>query len=167
MPTFDFRCTICGKIWEQFLYKYNQLPNCCNQKAEKIWVQHSPAVIQDSIIGGQWIENLGHVPIRVDSKKQLQQEYKNRGLINYVKHVGVPGTDKSPHTSNWASIGKDTLEQTKQLLEAHAERNRPSTTKQKDPSVQITIRTRGKDDKWPARWESEYRGGPGKVVEGI
>lgn len=63
---------------------------------------NSPTVIDDQLEGGaQWIHNLGHDPVWVETKTQLAQEQKARGLRPMVRHIGVPGSDKSPHTVSW------------------------------------------------------------------
>lgn len=61
-----------------------------------------PGVIDDQLPGGpQWIENLGHRPVYIESKTQLREETAARGLQSFVRHVGKPGSDQSDHTSRW------------------------------------------------------------------
>ena len=60
------------------------------------------AMIDDSIAGGpRFFENLGPQLVWIESKSQLRDEMRARGLRSTVRHVGVPGTDKSPETSRW------------------------------------------------------------------
>lgn len=60
------------------------------------------AIIDDQIAGGaRYFENLGHDRVWVESKSQLRDECRARGLQPRVEHRGVPGTDKSPQTSRW------------------------------------------------------------------
>lgn len=33
-----------------------------------------------------------------------------RGLIEFVRHQPLAGTDKSPHTTSWSSMSKETLD---------------------------------------------------------
>jgi hypothetical protein len=58
-------------------------------------------VIQDSIPGGLWIENMGHEPVKVYSKSEKRLEMEKRGLVESVRHVGTQDGDRSPHTSRW------------------------------------------------------------------
>ena len=43
----------------------------------------------------------GHEPMTFHSKSEWKREMKARGLVNQVRHVGVQGSDKSPHTQRW------------------------------------------------------------------
>ena len=67
------------------------------------WCPHgvpSMVVIDDTITGGaRMFENLGPQPVYIESKSQLRAEMNARGLQPMVRHVGLPGTDKSPETS--------------------------------------------------------------------
>lgn len=69
------------------------------------WCPHgipSMVVVSDTIIGGpRLFENLGSQPVYIESKSQLRDELKARNLQPMVRHVGVPGTDKSPHTQRF------------------------------------------------------------------
>lgn len=58
-------------------------------------------VIPDSIPGGLVLENLGPQPVKVYSHSERRMLMAKAGLREQVRHVGVPGTDKSPHTSRW------------------------------------------------------------------
>lgn len=58
-------------------------------------------VVADSIPGGMTIENMTAVPETFYSKSDWRRRMKELGLINKVEHVGVPGSDKSPHTQRW------------------------------------------------------------------
>jgi len=60
------------------------------------------AMIDDQIAGGaRYFENLGPEKVWVESKSQLRDELRARGLRENVRHVGVPGGDSSPQTSRW------------------------------------------------------------------
>jgi hypothetical protein len=43
----------------------------------------------------------GGAPRRYTSKAEMRAEAKARGLVNYVRHIPPPGTDKSPFTRKW------------------------------------------------------------------
>ena len=60
------------------------------------------AVIDDQITGGaRMFENLGPTPVYIETKSQLRHELAARGLREHVRHVGVPGSDKSHETTRW------------------------------------------------------------------
>lgn len=58
----------------------------------------------DDIPGGRTYENLGPEPVTVYSRSELRRELKARGLEEMVRHVPVPGSDRSPHTSSWTGV---------------------------------------------------------------
>jgi hypothetical protein len=43
----------------------------------------------------------GGAPRHYTSKAEMKREAWKRGLVNYVRHVPVPGSDKSPFTASW------------------------------------------------------------------
>ena len=60
------------------------------------------AMIDDQLPGGpRMLENLGSTPVLISSKSQLRDECRARGIRPAVRHVGVPGTDKSKETQRW------------------------------------------------------------------
>lgn len=83
------KCDECGAELEVGSY-----PFCPHGKGSQM-------VESDDIPGGMWIENLGPVPVKVYSHTERLAIMRSRGLNEYVRHMGVPGSDKSPHTTNW------------------------------------------------------------------
>lgn len=75
------------------------------------------SVVSDSIPGGMWLENYGPHPVKVTSHTERIRLMKARGLEPMIRHVGIPGTDKSPHTSNWAAVSRTQLENATAMLE--------------------------------------------------
>lgn len=62
----------------------------------------SITVIGDEILGGaRMFENLGHEAVYIDSRSMLKRELQARGLREHTRHVGVPGSDRSPQTTRW------------------------------------------------------------------
>lgn len=60
------------------------------------------AFISDELIGGaRMFENLGPEPVYCDSRSSLKRELQARGLREFVRHTGVPGSDKSKETTRW------------------------------------------------------------------
>lgn len=58
-------------------------------------------MVGDEFPGGKTFYNLGHEPVTVYSKSELNREMAKRGLVPFVRHVGEQGSDKSKHTSRW------------------------------------------------------------------
>jgi hypothetical protein len=99
------------------------------------WCPHEPGAtgaIDDSFIGGRTYENLGHSEVTVYSRSELRRELKARGLEEYVRHVPVPGTDKSPHTTSWTGVN---LEAGKALAERQAHTRYRETKERHDPAI--------------------------------
>jgi hypothetical protein len=62
----------------------------------------SPTVLGDTLWGGpRYIENLAPEPIWCETKSDYRALCATHGMENRVKHVPVPGTDKSPVTQSW------------------------------------------------------------------
>lgn len=153
MPMYDFRCETCHREWEQLMPVGKNPPchECGTADVVKLWKKRPSAIKGDEIPGGMWIENLGHEPVKVYSHTERLQLAEQRGLQEYVKHVPVPGTDKSPHTTNWAVMSPEGMEKAKQLLERVG---RPTQDFSVDPGPAIDASIRNHNpDKRPARME--------------
>jgi hypothetical protein len=62
----------------------------------------APTIVDDQLEGGpQFVHNFDHNPIWVETKTQYNELCKRYGMRNVVRHVGVPGSDKSPITTSW------------------------------------------------------------------
>lgn len=63
--------------------------------------------------------NLGQEPIRIRSKAQRRALMAATGRVEFIRHTPVPGTDKSPYTTDWSkgSIDPQTLENARVLVE--------------------------------------------------
>ena len=59
----------------------------------------SLSVVDDTIIGGMTVENLGGMTFY--SKTEWRKEVKRQGLIQKVQHVPKQGSDKSRQTQRW------------------------------------------------------------------
>lgn len=77
----------------------------------------------DDIPGGMLLENLGPHPVRVYSHTERRRLMQERGLEEYIRHTPVPGTDKSPHTTDWSkgSIDAKTMENAAVLVARQSE----------------------------------------------
>lgn len=128
MPRYDQHCEACG--WQaEIVAQPGEHPLCpdCGCRTERLWV--APASVHgDEIPGGVEIENLGPEPMTFYSRSEIAKEAKRRGLEPFVRHVPVPGTDKSPYTTSWAAASPWMLEQAKVLLERVERGPAPSAT---------------------------------------
>jgi len=129
MPVYDLECQVCGHLKVDVIARIDHLPDCdqCGGVTRHVWTGEKMQIAADDIPGGIVLENLGPVPVKVYSHSELrrllrQPRTDKQGntyfLTPFVRHVGVPGTDKSPHTTNWAAgITQETLDKAKSLLE--------------------------------------------------
>jgi hypothetical protein len=110
-------------------------PKCGHamQVSDWPWCPHGRGVtgaIGDEFIGGRVYENLGHEPVYIESRSHLKRELQARGLVEMVRHVPIPGTDKSPHTVSWTSVD---LEGATALAERQARTK--ATSRESEPSA--------------------------------
>jgi hypothetical protein len=104
MPRFSQRCTSCA--WaDDIIVKPFEMPPCpaCGEATERYYPigGTTGGVIVDEWPGGQTFHNLGHEPVTLYSRTELRREMAARGLEHRVRHVGVPGSDRSPETTRW------------------------------------------------------------------
>lgn len=113
MPMYDRRCDVCEHIEKDVLERISAPDYPCDQDLcdgvmLRTWLPGAAnGVVDDSIPGGLEIKNaLCHPdgsPRRFDSKSDIAREAKRLGWTNAVEHIGLKGSDKSPHTVKWAS----------------------------------------------------------------
>jgi len=104
MPFYDRACEACGWTAIDVREPIAATRGCptCGAATERAYLTgRMAAVIDDSWPGGKTFENLGHDPVTFYSKSDYRRELKARGLEEKVRHVGLPGSDKSPHTTRW------------------------------------------------------------------
>lgn len=63
--------------------------------------------------------NLGPEPIHIRSKAERRRIMALTGRVEFIRHTPVPGTDKSPHTTDWSkgSIDAQTMANARTLVE--------------------------------------------------
>ena len=98
---YDQHCKVCGWTAEIYALPF-QHPLCprCGVLTERIYLG-GYGVIPDEIPGGLVVENLGHKPVKVYSRSELKLEAEKRGLVQTVRHIGSPDSDKNPNTTRW------------------------------------------------------------------
>ena len=101
---------------------------------------HEPARIgaqSDDIPGGETIENVADQPVTFYSRSEKRRYLKEHGLIEFVRHVPVPGTDRSPYTTSWTAVD---LDAGKALAERQATTRASAPEYRADPDVIATIK---------------------------
>lgn len=118
MPFYDFGCAHCGTVKVDVWAKIDEVLMCaCGQPMAHYWAQKPSNVIGDEIDIVQ--ENGFHEPRRFTSKAEYKRALDEAGLEQRVRHVPVPGTDKSPYTTDWSkgSMDPQTMANAKALVE--------------------------------------------------
>ena len=102
MPLWDLNCPTCGYQKADVFVRLSEGPSLCpdGHECERVIFPGSsgPTMIPDTIPGGRIVENLGHHPVKIESRSHLKRELQARGLQEMVRHVGEQGSDKSKHT---------------------------------------------------------------------
>lgn len=106
MPIFDRWCETCGwqreDVFEPVTLTVTHCPSGHETARGYLRGGRTAAIHgDDGFIGGRTYENLGHRPVTVYSRSELKRELTARGLQEFVRHVGEPGSDKSKRTTRW------------------------------------------------------------------
>lgn len=83
-------CEKCGKADIQV----GEWPFCPHGFPER-----ALSVIGDEI--DETHENLGHDAVHFSSKSEKRRYLKEHGLVEFVRHIGEQGSDKSSKTQRW------------------------------------------------------------------
>lgn len=67
--------------------------------------------------GGRTFENLGHEPQTFYHRSEYDRYLRTYHIQEFVRHQPTPGSDKSPHTSSWAAVSRETLDGATAMLE--------------------------------------------------
>lgn len=116
MPMYDFECPDCGAQFERLFRAgdHDSLCHDCCVEATRVWVSKPPAAIGDACDFFQ--ENGLKTPVRIQSWSEYRRLMKENGNEQMVRHVGVPGSDKSPHTTRWGGADPQTLANAEALV---------------------------------------------------
>ena len=106
MPMYDRYCSSCG---HQAIDLYEPIetatPPCprCGGSLHRAWITTTANVIGDAC--DVWVKHgICHEdgsPRHYTSKAEMVRVAKEKGLRNRVRHIGRPGSDRSPYTSRW------------------------------------------------------------------
>jgi hypothetical protein len=91
----------------------------------------------DGIPGGETLENVGPEPVTFYSRSEKRRYLKEHGLVEMVRHVPVPGTDTSPHTTSWTGVN---LEAGRILAERQAQTKASTTPHRANPETIAIIK---------------------------
>jgi hypothetical protein len=91
----------------------------------------------DGIPGGETLENVGPEPVTFYSRSEKRRYLKEHGLVEMVRHVPVPGTDTSPHTTSWTGVN---LEAGRILAERQAQTKASTTPHRANPETIAVIK---------------------------
>lgn len=110
MPMFDVTCEPCQydkiEVWAWSRAKA-VCPNCGGPVSTFYGYSKASEAHGDEI--DYVAENLGPTPVHIRSKSERRRLMKENGLEEMVRHTGIPGTDKSPHTSRWDAASPEQL----------------------------------------------------------
>lgn len=115
MPYYDFRCSN-GHTFDSLEPVGTSRVPCtsCLAPADKVWL--SATHVRGDECDFVQENGLPH-PVRIRSWSEYRRLMKQHGCEPAVRHIGVPGSDKSPHTTSWSSIAPQTLADAKAMLE--------------------------------------------------
>jgi len=111
---------------------------------------HEPAnvgVQPNDIPGGETLHNVGPEPVTFYSRSEKRRYLKEHGLVEMVRHVPVPGSDTSPHTSSWSSVN---LEAGRALAERQAQTK--ATTPEYKPNPETIAAIKQVTEEFHARY---------------
>lgn len=103
MPLFDRRCGACGWTKADNLERYDArdlaCPTCGGATVRE-WTR-PPAMIPDTFTEPLVDKVMDKGTLVFASRSEHRRAMRERGLINRDAHVGMPGSDKSPHSTRW------------------------------------------------------------------
>jgi hypothetical protein len=74
----------------------------CNTETERTWTVSGGKNEDATWAGGRTFENMNtHNPVTFYSPAEHKAFMKKQGIEPAVRHVGVQGSDRSPHTVRW------------------------------------------------------------------
>ena len=105
MPVFERRCLVCWWTTDFSLEKHNEDVLCpqCGHHTERIWTAKMVNIQRDEFVT-PLVDDVMDVERQVFyTKSEHRRAMKERGLTIKDRHIGVQGSDKSPHTTSWSS----------------------------------------------------------------
>lgn len=141
MPLYDRGCA-CGwraiDVWEPVTMDHPPPCPSCGAATTRMWL--TPATVRGDECDVT-VHNGTRVPIRFRSKAEYRRWMHAEGLESSVQHVPIQGTDRSPHTTNWAATYDPyTAKNVRELLERAFQGGRaPSDAPDAPIPVAVTV----------------------------
>lgn len=111
------RCDACGQT-----IRIGQWPSCPHPFVS---ARAAKDAAQVTWPGGRTFDNLGHEPQTFYSPSEYRTYLRTHQIEEFVRHVPEPGSDKSPHTTNWACMDAQTLANAAALVSRPSQPKRP------------------------------------------
>lgn len=99
MPLYSYCCPSCNAAVDLFspIATRNEQECACGTRLTRTYTPS--AVVDDSL--DEWNENVAHEPVHFSSKSEKRLYLKQHNLVEFVRHVGEQGSDRSKHTTRW------------------------------------------------------------------
>ena len=91
----------------------------------------------NDIPGGETLENVADHPVTFYSRSEKRRYLKEHGMVEFVRHVPVPGSDKSEHTTSWTGVN---LEAGRVLAERQAQTKATTPAYKPNPETIAAIK---------------------------
>lgn len=99
MILYEFVCQTCGWRDERVCPMAERHVQVCRCGATLTKLLAAPTTVSDTI--DEWNENVDVNPVHYTSRAERRRDLKARGLVEFTRHVGEQGSDRSKHTSRW------------------------------------------------------------------
>lgn len=105
MPIFDSACEACGWYSDCVLVRRSSEPNppCpqCGGATYRPWRGKMANIIPDEFVTPLVDDVMTKDVQTFYSRSEHRRAMKEHGVVNLDRHMPVPGTDKSEHTTRW------------------------------------------------------------------
>jgi len=85
------KCTECGAV-----LSVGDWPFCPHGPVQNYGIQ-----TDERWIGGKTFENMAATPLTFHSRQAWKAKMQELGIRNEPRHIGLPGSDKNPHTQRF------------------------------------------------------------------
>ena len=107
MPVFDLACSAngCDYYTDFWLAPRHDAenPRCprCGSPTYRAWRGRMATIIRDEFVTPMIDDTMAAERQIFHTKSEHRAAMKARGLTIRDRHIGLPGSDKSPHTTRW------------------------------------------------------------------
>ena len=138
-PLYDRACNDCGWVGIDIIEPITAgvvLCPACGEPTVRAWLTKPSNVIGDAI--DLWSRNGEKHPVHFRSKIEHKRWLKEKGYAVKDEHIGLQGSDKSPHSTKWQGGGKEWLANAEELAKRHGGLG---TKEPQDEPFHVTWRT--------------------------